>query len=282
MFYDICFSGGGLRIISFIGVIKFLIQNNYIHLKLIKNLYGVSAGSILALKIILGFSIEDIESFVYNIDYKLFIPNTNSEQLIFNYGMDDQHKIHTLLKTLFISKNIPYNITFKQLFDITNINLTIGVTNITKKIPEYWNHINKPHLPVITAIKASCCIPIVFKPLQINHEFFIDGAIFDNFPIHITNDNTLGIMINNKHKTGFNDFIDYIFEILQLYITSRETHIYNNYKNNKNIIVINSIIDILDFNITKQLINKEIYNGFNTANLFIKKYYNKIKRRNSF
>ncbi|MEO1655637.1 MAG: patatin-like phospholipase family protein, partial [Bacteroidota bacterium] len=33
------------------------------------------------------------------------------------------------------------------------------------------------------AILASCCIPVIFKPVEIDEEQFVDGGITDNMPI---------------------------------------------------------------------------------------------------
>ena len=50
----LCFSGGGIKGFSFIGVLDYLAKNNKINLELIKNYVGTSCGAILSLHRILS------------------------------------------------------------------------------------------------------------------------------------------------------------------------------------------------------------------------------------
>ena len=60
MFHNIAFSGGGTHTLAFIGCIKFLREVN--KLDDIKNLIGASAGSLIALLVILNWSYEEMYS----------------------------------------------------------------------------------------------------------------------------------------------------------------------------------------------------------------------------
>ena len=37
--------------------------------------------------------------------------------------------------------------------------------------------------PIVDAVVASCCIPIIFNPVNINGSNYVDGGIFMNFPV---------------------------------------------------------------------------------------------------
>jgi NTE family protein len=282
MFSNLSFGGGGIKIIPFIGALKFLIKKNLINLKLLNEISGVSAGSMLALLINLGYDISEIESFILNFNYHFLIPENNSENLIFNYGLESMSKINNLLKTFFINKQINYKITFLQFFKLTKIKLNIVVTNLTKKKVEYWNYLNHPNVMVIDAIKISSCYPLVFQPIKFKKCYYLDGGILDNFPIHLTNpETTLGFLTQTKLKKGFNDFFDYFLEIIQLVSITREQSKIEVLKNNCNIILIPNNLNILDFNLSKEQIKEKINFGQKYARKFYLNFIKNKKRRKS-
>jgi predicted acylesterase/phospholipase RssA len=282
MFSNLCFGGGGMKIIPFIGALRFFLKNNIINFKLLKELIGVSAGSFLALLINLGYNIEEIESFILNFNYNFLIPENNSENLIFNYGLEPITKMNNLLKTFFINKQINHKITFLEFFKLTKIKLTIVITNLTKKKVEYWNYLNYPNIMVIDAVKISSCFPLVYQPIKINNCYYIDGGILDNFPIHLTNpETTLGFLTRTKFKKGFNDFLDYFLEILQLLSVTREQSKIDAIKHYSNIILIPNNLNILDFNLSKEQIKEKINFGEKYARKFYYKLLKNKKRRKS-
>jgi len=280
MFTNLCFGGGGIKIIPFIGALKFLIKKDLINLKLLEEIYGVSAGSMLALLINLGYNIDEIESFILNFNYQFLVPQNNSENLIFNYGMDNMNNINNLLKTFFINKQINVKITFLELFQLTKIKLTIVITNLTKKRVEYWNYQNHPNFFVIEAIKISSCFPIVFQPIKFKKNYYLDGGILDNFPIHLSNpETTIGFLTQSKLKKGFNDFFDYLLEIIQLISITREQSKIDALNNNNNFILIPNEISIFDFNLSSEQIKEKIKFGEKYAQKFYFKYLIKHKKR---
>ncbi len=66
----------------------------------------------------------------------------------------------------------------KHSFETLELPLTIVATNIERGASVYFNegHLIKPLL-------ASCAVPAVFTPVEVNGELYSDGGIMDNFPI---------------------------------------------------------------------------------------------------
>ena len=56
---------------------------------------------------------------------------------------------------MFITKNIDQNITFKQLYDLTNKILTVNTVNQTLNRIEYLNYENTPNMSVVDGILMS-------------------------------------------------------------------------------------------------------------------------------
>ena len=285
MYHNLCIGGGGIKLISFIGIIKYLYNNNYIFLNNLKNLYGVSSGSIICFLLTIGYSINEIEDFSLNFNFSKLLPEINTVNLLFFYGLGSSEKIKQVLILLLENKFKCSDITFFELFKKTNINLKIGITNISTNNFELWNYQNKPNFSVIDAIKISCNIPFIFRPIKINNEYFIDGAILNNFPINFFEKKeliyTIGICCNNKQKKSFENIFEYINKIFSITTNNIDNIRIDSYKNQVDIIKITSQDETLDFNLTSDLIKDRIEYGYNIAKKFFSNKKINKKRRNS-
>jgi NTE family protein len=76
-------------------------------------------------------------------------------------------------------------------------------------------------MSVIKAIRASCSLPVIFTPIVYKGDLYVDGGIYDHFPIHYFEkknmSNVVGVLIDS-HTTNKN--IDTLFQYLQRLLTS--------------------------------------------------------------
>jgi predicted acylesterase/phospholipase RssA len=91
-----------------------------------------------------------------------------------------------LVRIVLKDAGLSEEITFKQLFNLTNVNLTATATDTVRMEKHFFNHKTTPDLKVVDGVSASMSFPIVFAPLTIK-EFkdyhFSDGGVLNNFPI---------------------------------------------------------------------------------------------------
>ena len=270
MIKNLVISGGGIKIISALGTIKYLEENN--HLKLINNYYGTSAGSILCLMLVLGFNVEEIIKFIENFDLnKIFI--INSDNLFTTFNVCENTKLEKVIKLflnfklgkisllsdtesigmLSIDNNFE-NITMKELYNKTNKYLSITSVCLDTHEAVYISHETFPDIPVWKAILMSCSIPLIFKPVEWKDKLYIDGGLVDNFPLFNINLDeikyTLGIQINLNYKKN-NDSKNSLVE---------ESNIYN-YVLNLIQIIMESKTEIKPYNIISIKIDNLILNN---------------------
>jgi len=199
LYKNIVISGGGFYCFQFFGIIKYLDDNNL--LKNINKYIGVSAGSLINLLLIIGYKFYEIENFLMKFDFsKIFDLQFEKILIDDNFkGLSNGDNFSKLIKKFLIKKELNENITFKELNEKTNKEFIVGVTNITQDKVEYINHKNYPDIPIYLALRMSCCLPVIFDPLIYNDNYYIDGGLKDNFPIHLIPDeeliNTVGIVI---------------------------------------------------------------------------------------
>ena len=98
-------------------------------------------------------------------------------------GFESGNKLNLFIKKCIYNKTNNENLTFIQLYEKYNINLQIGVTNLTQHKFELLNKDSYPDLPIHTAISASIAIPFILEPIIINNDIYCDGGILDNLPI---------------------------------------------------------------------------------------------------
>lgn len=190
-------SGGGMLGISYIGLVKYLeeklpnpIKNN------LQSITCCSAGAIFGTLIAIGYTYNEMITIVKNMNFKEYI-NVNAESII-NFmklkGLESGKIFINFIKKCIKDKLGNEDITFREIKAKFNIDLQIGVTNLTKSIFELMNSINTPDIPVHKAISASIAIPFVFEPIVIGNDVFCDGGILNNLPIENL------IISDNLHK----------------------------------------------------------------------------------
>jgi predicted acylesterase/phospholipase RssA len=240
MYHNIAFSGGGVHTLAFIGCLKYLEETKKV--SDIVNIIGSSGGSCIALMVALNLSHSDMKTCindVYTQNKHLF---GTSIKNIFNipkkFGMMDSKIIDVFVRYVLEKKNIQENVTFLELIKITGKHLIIPVTNLSQKKIEYLSVDTFPEMEIVTAIKMSTCIPILFEPIKYYNDLYVDSLIYCNFPIdffekfHI---NTLGLnlVVDSSNNTGsVNSFAKYCSLLCEsvfssLYTSSLDTTGYN-------------------------------------------------------
>ena len=124
-------------------------------------------------------------------------------------GFESGNKLNLFIKKCIYNKTNNENLTFIKLYEKYNINLQIGVTNLTQHKFELLNKDSYPDLPIHKAISASIAIPFILEPIIINNDIYCDGGILDNLPIDSVIDMDL---INNTNTINNNSITEPITE----------------------------------------------------------------------
>jgi len=80
--------------------------------------------------------------------------------------------------------------------------------------------------PLIPAVIASCSVPIVFRPVEINDHFYVDGGLFKNFPVSTIRrecHKVIGVNVSPLTKAEFRSSIKYIAERSFHYMSASNT-----------------------------------------------------------
>jgi hypothetical protein len=201
----LCFSSGGINCASFLGALNYLINHDVIYMNNINTFIGSSGGALIAYLLSINYTVDQIINFLFNNDLQ-FITNININNIFYKYSIYHSNKIIYVLKYLLISKLNKNDITFIELFNLTNNNLIINGTKINNnKIEEIlFNKDNHPNMSILLALRISISIPIIFKPIYYKNNYYIDGGIINDFPYNYCNpETTLGFYVNNINPLNF-------------------------------------------------------------------------------
>lgn len=152
-------SGGGVRAIAHIGLIKVLLENGIVP----THVSGTSAGALVCALYAAEYNTDEMLQFFKQtpiIDFSLYARNKP--------GILDSSKYEKFFKKYF----------YENSFEKLKYPLTTTATNLLSGKLEYFN---KGEL--IKPLIASCALPPLFSPLNINNNFYSDGGILNNFPV---------------------------------------------------------------------------------------------------
>jgi predicted patatin/cPLA2 family phospholipase len=215
-FEELIISSGGNKGISLIGILNELNKN--IPIVNITYYTGCSVGALICVLINLGYTINELNKIIFEINFGIF-QDLKIINLLEKCGFDEGIKFTNFLISVIVNKNFNQNITFKELYNITNKVLTIVVTNITKGIAEYHNYINTPNLSILLSLRMSTNIPIIFSPIFYHNNYYVDGGLLDPFPYfynkNIEKSKKIGLWLFNKYEINFikNNNVNFINEI---------------------------------------------------------------------
>ncbi len=154
----ICLSGGGARGIVHLGVLQALDEAKIP----IDRISGTSAGAIVGAFYSAGHSPRRIYEIVENERILQWLRPAVSLK-----GLLD---IRLTQKAL--AKYLP------DTFEKLNIPLTVNATDLYSGQSVYFDS-GELYLPV----QASCCIPLIFQPIEYQEYLFVDGGVINNLPV---------------------------------------------------------------------------------------------------
>ena len=181
-FKILALGGGGTKGILHLGAIKFL-EEKYGNIQehFTGGFYGCSIGSIFAIALAFGLKTEQLVRMAENF--------SSFSAILFNELSIDKFKDSLTRKGLFNSEGI--DLRGKNISD-AYYPLFICAANLTKKT----NTVFTGSVPILDAMSASCCIPLIFCPKIINDIAYIDGGYFTNIVLNF-------VPVNQREETLF-------------------------------------------------------------------------------
>jgi hypothetical protein len=172
-FRKLALGAGGIKGILHIGALQELQKHQ--PLQFPHGIYGCSIGSIIATYISFNIPINDhtIELTKKYLSIEKIIPkpsfqdikNAFSEKGLFSMDMFEQNITEMFLEVGISLENKTIGDAHQPLYIIAS--------NITKGVPTIFSK----DVPILDALKCSCCLPGVFKPQNLYGQLYVDGGV---------------------------------------------------------------------------------------------------------
>jgi predicted acylesterase/phospholipase RssA len=223
----IVISGGGPTGFTYYGILKETNRNGLWNIENIKSIYGTSMGAIIGTILVLNYDWETIDDYLikrpWNNIYKFdmySIIDSYKKRGIFNIKV-----IEDTFLPLFKGKDIPINVTMKDFYELTNIELHLFATEINDFKLADISYKTHPDWTVVEAVYCSACLPVIFSPYLKEEECYCDGGAISNYPLEYCIKNgadvneILGIRrkskeISNNALTDSSSLLDFILVII--------------------------------------------------------------------
>lgn len=198
----IALSGGGAKGFAHLGILQAL-NDNGIHPEVIS---GTSAGAFAGVLYADGHKPKDIISFFKERKFQEF-----AEFGIPQAGLFKSTRFHSFLKVHLKARN----------FDDLNTPLRVVATDIAEGQYKVFSQGD-----VVSAVVASCSVPIIFSPVEIAGHHYVDGGLLKNFPVSPIREDckvVFGVNVSPIRRLNYRNSMKYVAERSFHYMSSSNT-----------------------------------------------------------
>lgn len=193
------FSGGGPTGMIYLGTLKQFELDGHFNISNITSIYGTSAGGILGVALCCKHDLDTIIEYLVKRPWHnaFSIRPEDLFNIYHNKGVLTRDVIDIFFKPLFRAKNISLDITMKDFYELSKIELHMYSLELNKFEVCDISYKTHPDLQVLTAVHMTSAIPVIFTPVIIGNKCFVDGGIINNYPLEYCLKNHP----NSEHET---------------------------------------------------------------------------------
>jgi len=202
-------SGGGPLGLRYLGVLEKLEKENFWKVDNIESIYGTSIGALIGSFICLKYDWETLNKYIIERPWHEAF-KVSAKQLFdsyYNKGLFDKKLAEIIFKPLLQAKDLDLNITLKQFYELSKIDLHIFTFELNKFQTVELSHSTHPELSLLQALTMSAALPGIFMPTIIDNCCYVDGGLMCNYPLnqclrdHPNTDEILGIKSSYDKET---------------------------------------------------------------------------------
>ncbi len=278
--YTCLFGGGAIRGVSYIGAVKALEELGIIP----DRLAGSSVGSIFAALLAVGYNAEELKDIFIKVNFELFKDISIGLGPLFAISKGEVFLewVRELIEKKYYGKNYKKGVNPAVTFKDIKKNLVVITTNLSNFECKEFSKFDTPDYEIASAVRISCCMPGLMKPIEYNKTLLVDGDLQKSWPMwklskHLLNDDEriLEFRLEGNYESNDISGINYanaVYSCMTAISTSFITNIYGN-KDKFDYIVLNTgDIVVVDFNINEAKRNDLINSGYNQTISYFKDF----------
>ncbi|KIL44374.1 patatin-like phospholipase family protein [Jeotgalibacillus soli] len=241
MIIDLVFSGGGVKAITFIGVVEALEKKGI----KVRRIAGTSAGALIGALLAAGYTSKEIKNMLpqlthllYNQDrkYTWFPTWFKWFHIYWKKGLFSGEDLQKWLEQRLLEKGIRFFSDLPQgSLKMVASDLTAGKMVVLPDDALYYDR--DPSLfSVAKAVRMSASLPFFYEPVRMmkgkKEHLIVDGGVLSNFPIWVLEENgasqtvpILGFQLQSTDKREKERKIRNVVELFSaLFLTMKEAH----------------------------------------------------------
>lgn len=278
--YTCLFGGGAIRGVSYIGAVKALEELGIIP----DRLAGSSVGSIFAALLAVGYNAEELKDIFIKVNFELFKDISIGLGPLFAISKGEVFLewVRELIEKKYYGEHYKKGVNPAVTFKDIKKNLVVITTNLSNFECKEFSRFDTPDYEIASAVRISCCMPGLMKPIEYNKTLLVDGDLQKSWPMwklskHLLNDDEriLEFRLEGNYESNDISGINYanaVYSCMTAISTSFITNIYGN-KDKFDYIVLNTgDIVVVDFNINEAKRNDLINSGYNQTISYFKDF----------
>lgn len=293
MIKNLVLSACGPNLVTMLGILHELHNQNYWNLKDIEAFYGTSGGTVIAVFILLCDDFDTLKDYIIKRPWNTVWPI--EPNIVFNMyknmGLFSIDTFYKVFEPFFKAKNMNKEITLKEFYDITKKTIYFYITELNNFEVFYVNHETHPTMGLIEAVYKSSSVPGIFVPIIEDDKCYVDGGLLNYFPTkdalaNAENNSILGLCNDRSGKhnliTNNSNLVDFLTTLLSKTMDFVINSILRAEELNNVIIVPGFVSNDLWLEIVSNKNKREeMYNiGITTAQTFMREKLEKAKNEN--
>ncbi|MBO6087579.1 patatin-like phospholipase family protein [bacterium] len=275
--YTCLFGGGAVRGMSYIGTVN-AFENLGIKYD---TLGGSSVGSIFAALLAVGYTSDEMKDIFAQVNFNLFRDISLGIGPIFAFSKGEVFLdwIRDLIESKFYGEKYKKGYNKAVTFNDIQKNLVILTTDLGSFKCKEFSRFETPDYEIASAVRISCCMPGLMKPVEYNNTLLVDGDLQKSWPmwklsdnLMKSNDRILELRLEGYYDDNNISGVDYanaVYSCMTASATAFVKELYGN-KDRFDYIVLNTgDVVVVDFNISDEKRNELIKIGYEqTINYF--------------
>lgn len=278
--YTCLFGGGAIRGACYAGAVRAMEEIGINPI----NIAGSSVGSLIAGLYAIGYNAEELKEVFLQVNFELFkdIQLGLGPKFALSKGEVFLDWVRELIEQKFYGnkykKGTHKAVTFKDI----EKNLVIITTNLTDFGCKEFSKCETPDFEIATAIRISCSMPGLMKPIEYNNQMLVDGDLQKSYPMwklspNLFNDSERILEFRLEGDFDGNDksaldYVNAIYSCFTMMATSFIKEIYGSRDKFDYVVINTGEILIVDFNMSKSKRENLMQMGYDQTMEYFTKY----------
>lgn len=237
--------GGGIKGLAYIGALERM--EYYKLLKNVRNYAGVSIGAVFATMLAIGYSVAETSEIMLGANFEDFMDDKcgllrDAVSIMSKYGYCEGKVFYEFMTDIIKKKTGNALYTFGELYKDRQVKLIIIGCNVNRMREIRFSKEIYPDMSILNAVRISMALPLVFRPIQMNRDYYIDGGVINNYPLNVFNRQTVGLKLMSavEERENIANIVGFI-SIMMSIPTKRDVY------DERSIIINTSGISVIDF-----------------------------------